>query len=74
MIGQIWLFTSSMILKTLSLIHFVAAVAVAAPITDTPEDGILVLPIYNKHPLHLSTVHAMDNARWTPSDFSAEGD
>ncbi|KFH71134.1 hypothetical protein MVEG_03980 [Podila verticillata NRRL 6337] len=56
-----------MLIKTLPLI-FSAAIALAAPITDVAPDSenILRVPIFNRNPIDLNTVHAMDKARWAP--------
>ncbi|KAG0085586.1 hypothetical protein BGZ93_008506 [Podila epicladia] len=70
-----------MILKSLPLI-LSAAMAMAAPIVDvTPEsEKFLRVPIFNKNRIELSTVHAMDEARWAPlgnlnaHDFAAQAD
>ncbi|KAF9330834.1 hypothetical protein BG006_006241 [Podila minutissima] len=68
-----------MILKSLPLI-LSASIAMAAPIVDiAPEsESFLRVPIFNRNPTDLSTVHAMDEARWAPlsninaADFAAQ--
>ncbi|KAG0349425.1 hypothetical protein BG005_010983 [Podila minutissima] len=68
-----------MILRSLPLI-LSAAIAMAAPIVDiAPEsESFLRVPIFNRNPIAISTVHAMDEARWAPlsninaADFAAQ--
>ncbi|KAG0018055.1 hypothetical protein BGZ82_000551, partial [Podila clonocystis] len=70
-----------MILKTLPLI-LSAAIAMAVPIADVvPEsEDFIRVPIFNKNPIDLSTVHAMDVARWAPlgninaDDFASQAE
>ncbi|KAG0010450.1 hypothetical protein BGZ81_002763 [Podila clonocystis] len=70
-----------MILKTLPLI-LSAAIAMAVPIVDVvPESEYFIrIPIFNKNPIDLSTVHAMDVARWAPlgninaNDFASQAE
>ncbi|KAF9390629.1 hypothetical protein CPB97_008818 [Podila verticillata] len=40
----------------------------AAPVVDVPpvSEEILRVPIFNRNPIDLNTVHAMDEARWAP--------
>lgn len=63
------------------LLSMLAALVAAAPILESSPDtseGILRVPISNKHPFDLSTIHVMDMARWAPltnlepSGFSAQ--
>lgn len=72
-----------MIVKTLPLILSTAiALVLAAPIVDVAFDSedILRVPIFNRNPIDLNTVHAMDEARWAPlsninvQDFVAQAE
>ncbi|KAF9404347.1 hypothetical protein BGZ94_004237 [Podila epigama] len=76
-----------MVIKTLPVLLLAVAVVLAAPVAEvapksTPEneERIIRMPIFNRNELDLTTVHAMDIARWTPSaddddaDFSAESE
>lgn len=61
-------YSSAMILQTLSAL-VLCVIVLAAPVVDNipgTNENMLCVPIYNRNSLNLSTVYAMDVARWIP--------
>lgn len=67
-------------LKFLLLVQVLGNIVEAAPIVGTTSrvsEDFIRIPIYNKHPLNLSSVYSVDVARWkplaniSPDEFSA---